>query len=235
MQIETGTDAASVYEAQGGAEEAAKIEAAKAELLDESQQAEGEANGLILGKYGSVDDLAQAYKSLQSEYSRLKNGQSEPAISTQTAEPETAAPEAEESQASSDTGLSPEQTQAIAASLIGQAGGEAEYRRLTQWAADPNNVSAERVNAYNDALTKGDQLSATQALKAMQYDYLMRNGYEPKLVGGSVASAEVAPFESQQQVVKAMNDPRYSGPTRDPVYIKEIEARMAVSNLFSTR
>lgn len=232
MQIETGVDAASTYEAQGGAEEAAKIEAAKAELLEESQQLETGDSNLILGKYQTVDDLAQAYTSLQTEYSRLKNGQSEP---TQATEPAAAAPEAEENSTGTDPGLSPEQTQAIAASLIGQAGGEKEYRRLTQWAADPENVSVERVNAYNDALTKGDQLSATQALKAMQYDYLLRNGYEPKLVGGSVATSESSPFESQQQVVKAMNDPRYSGPTRDPIYIKEVEARMAVSNLFNTR
>ena len=51
------------------AAEDAKIEQAKADLVDESGAGEGE---LILGKYGSTEELANAYQSLQREYSKLK-------------------------------------------------------------------------------------------------------------------------------------------------------------------
>ena len=75
-----------------------------------------------------------------------------------------------------------------------------------------------------------------QALKSIQYDHLMSNGYEPKLTGGSAPAMEVRGFQSEAQVVQAMNDPRYSGPNADPAYIREVEQKMAVNpGLFAAR
>ena len=75
MGMDGSPEAAASY-----AEETARVEAARAELYDEATgSSEGE---LILGKYRSVDDLAHAYQSLQSEYSRLRNGQGQTAPET---------------------------------------------------------------------------------------------------------------------------------------------------------
>lgn len=226
-EIITGQDTAAQYDATGGAEEAAKVDAARAELVDE---ATAEANdGLILGKYQSTEDLASAYQSLQREYDRLKKGQPSAQQEEQPeAEAEAAEPDEDEAQA-----LPPERVQAIQDTIYRQAGGEAEYNRLAQWAA--RNLDPSRTEAYNKALESADEAGALTALKAIQYDYMMQKGYEPRLIGGRGSSGEVRPFDSERQVVEAMKDPRYSGDNPDPAYIKEVERRIAASEVFQTR
>jgi hypothetical protein len=96
-------------------------------------------------------------------------------------------------------------------------------------------MPTERVNAYNKALEDGDQGSILNALKGLQYDYMMKHGYEPRLTGGRAPSTETRGYDSEAQVVQAMKDPRYSGDNPDPAYIKEVERKIAVSNVFQTR
>jgi hypothetical protein len=69
------SEAGSPAEVSAAAEESAKVEAARAELYDEASGSQGQGDGLILGKYQSTEDLAQAYLNLQREFSRVKNGQ----------------------------------------------------------------------------------------------------------------------------------------------------------------
>jgi len=227
-EIITGQDSGTQYEASGGAEEAAKVDAARAELVDEANADAG--NGLILGKYETTEDLASAYQNLQREYARLKSGQP-------SAEPEGGADaEAEaEGEEAEDEGprIDPQRAAEIQDSIFRQAGGEAEYNRLAQWAA--RNLDSSRTEAYNEALRTGDEGAALTALKAIQYDYMMQKGYEPRLIGGRGSSGEVRPFDSERQVVEAMRDPRYSGDNPDPAYIKEVERRIAASNVFQSR
>jgi len=235
-EIITGQDAAASYEASGGAEEAARIDAARAELVDEATGSSG-TEGLILGKYQSTEDLALAYQNLQREYTRLKNGQGaeqseqvDPAPEQPAAEPVAAA----ETEVSPDPGtVDPAKAASIQQSVFDQVGGEAEYQRLATWAAQ--NLPAERTNAYNQALAAGDEGAIMNALKGLQYDFMMKNGYEPRLTGGRAPSNEIRGFESEAQVVAAMKDPRYSGDNPDPAYIKEVERRIAVSNVFQAR
>ena len=74
-EVQTGQDGA--YEASAVAEESAKVDAARAELVDEATQSAPPQEGeLILGKYKSVDDLASADQRLRSEYNKLKGGES---------------------------------------------------------------------------------------------------------------------------------------------------------------
>lgn len=228
-EVMTGMDAAAQFEADGGAAEAATVEAAKAALIDEGQAEPQDAGeGLLLGKFRSVDDLARSYQELER---RLGQGQqqqqqaeAEPEIQ---AEPEPVPPPlTEQGMQRSDTELA-----AIRQSMLDQAGGEEEYRRLTSWAA--SNLPSERVNAYDEAIRNADQGAIMTALKAMQYDYMMANGYEPRLTGGRAPVSEMRGFESERQALEAMKDPRYSGPTPDPAYIREVEQKIAVSNVFS--
>jgi hypothetical protein len=233
-EIITGQDAAASFEAAGGAEEAARVDAARAELVDEATGAPGEEGGssLILGKYQSTEDLANAYLSLQREYTRLKSGQApvSEAAESMPERPGTAeAPEKGEAPPSAD----PAVVAQIQESIFQQVGGEAEYQRLATWAA--NNIPTERLNSYNQALSSGDQAAILNSLKGLQYDFMMKNGYEPRLTGGRAPSNEIRGYESEAQVVAAMKDPRYSGDNPDPAYIKEVERRIAVSNVFQTR
>ena len=209
------------------AEESARVDAARAELYDE---ASGGSDGApILGKYNSVDDLAAAYQSLQAEYSRLKNGQ--------VAQPEQPQQEVEqggyEEEGDQPAPVALERAQQIRDRVMEQAGGDQQYQRIAGWASQ--NLPTERVNAFNSALNQGDEGAILNQLKGLQYDFMMANGYEPKLSGGRAPSQEVKGFASEAQVIEAMNDPRYSGQNPDPAYIREIERRIAVSNVFQAR
>jgi hypothetical protein len=97
-------------------EETAKLDAARAELVDEATGA----NELILGKYETTDDLAAAYQNLQREYTALKNG----AADQVSAEPaNTSEPATSEAEPVADQrGLDPTAVAAIQQSIYDQAG-----------------------------------------------------------------------------------------------------------------
>lgn len=227
-EVQADQDGSLSTESGAVQEEAAKIDQARAELYDEAtgQQAEGSGENLILGKYKSQEDLVQAYQSLQAEYTKLKGSV-----------PETPAPEAQEAPADEPKAegrqLSADDAYRIRDSMFEQVGGEERYRAIAGWAA--TNLPSERLTAFNDALSGGDQGTILNQLKGLQYDHMMATGYEPKLTGGRAPSNEVKGFASEAQVVEAMQDPRYSGSNPDPAYIKEIERRIAASNVFSSR
>ena len=223
--IQTGDGS---FEADGAAEEAAKVEAARTELIDEALP-EGES--LIMGKYNSTDEVVEAFKSLQSEYSRLKGGQ-EAAPSA----PEQPAPTQQQQQEQPSNQVTPEQALQIRESMFKQVGGEDRYKAVAGWAS--TNLPSERLTSFNQALESGNQSQIINQLKGLQYDHMMATGYEPRLARGtSAAQSSAVPFESEAQVVAAMNDPRYqNGPRMDPTYIKEVEQRMAASTgVFQSR
>ena len=214
----------SAFENEGAlAEEQAKVEQAKAELMDEEPQE----TGYLGGKYKSIEDLENGYKAMQAEYTRLKEQ-----VGSSEAEPEE--DDAEEEEQDNTPQITNEQFRQIKQAMFDQVGGESKYNALAQWAA--SNIGEDRKAAYDSALRSGDQVQIMQALKSIQYDHMMSNGYEPKLTGGGAPSLEVRGFQSEAQVVQAMNDPRYSGPNADPAYIREVEQKMAANpNLFATR
>jgi hypothetical protein len=163
-EVQTGMDS-SPSEVAAVAEESAKVEAARAELYDEATGAsEGE---LILGKYQSVDDLANAYQSLQAEYSRLKGGavQQEEQPATEV-EQEDDDEEEEESQPR----VSTERAQQIRERIMEQAGGDQQYQRIAGWASQ--NLPEERLSAFNNALNSGDEGAILNQLKGLQYDFM---------------------------------------------------------------
>lgn len=223
--IQTGDGS---FEADGAAAEAAKVDAARTELIDEAVPA-GE--GLIMGKYNSTDEVVEAFKSLQSEYSRIKGGQeAAPPV------PQETAPVQQEQQEQAGSQITPDQAMAIRESMFEQVGGEDRYKAVAGWAS--TNLPEARLTSFNKALEAGDQSQIINQLKGLQYDHMMATGYEPRLArGSSAAQSSAVPFESEAQVVAAMNDPRYqSGPSMDPAYIKDVEKRMAASTgVFQSR
>ena len=220
------------YETGAATEEAARVETARAELYDEAQGVSNEGDGgLLLGKYRSAEDLAEAYKSLQAEYTRLKSG-AQPEPQQQAVEEVGQEPAEDEAEPNSQR-IDEATAVAIQQRVFEMAGGQDGYTRLANWVA--GNLPADRVNSWNEALAQGNESQIITTLKGLQYDYMMANGYEPRLTGGRAPSNEVRGYSSEAQVVEAMSDPRYSGNNPDPAYIREVERRLAVSNLFQAR
>lgn len=59
--------------------------------------------------------------------------------------------------------------------------------------------------------------------------YVKATGTEPNLIGGKTPSAPSEKFESHDQLVRAMNDEKYS---TDPAYRKMIERKISNSSIF---
>ena len=225
--IETGQD--NTVD-QGAVDEQAKIDQARADLYDEAtggnppSESEGQ-DDLILGKYKSQADLVDAYKNLQRENERLRSG-GEP-----EAETEVEYGQPDNSQQGDNTpGVSPEEAARIRDNIFEQVGGKDKYQALLGWASQ--NLPSGRIDSFNGALDAADEGAIIAQLKGVQYDYMMATGYEPKLTGGRAPSNDVQGFASEAQVIAAMQDPRYGN---DPAYIKEVEQRIAVSNVFNQR
>tara|TARA_B110000008_G_C16940744_1_gene552344 strand:+ start:1061 stop:1726 length:666 start_codon:yes stop_codon:yes gene_type:complete len=204
-------------------EEQAKIDQARSDLYDEAagNQPAAPEDNLILGKYQSQADLVDAYKNLQRENERLRTGEVE--------QPEVDSPDREEEQEQGNQ-LTAEDAGRIRDNVFGQVGGQDRYQALMGWASQ--NIDEARTQAFNDALQSGNEGAILSQLKGIQYDHMMATGYEPKLTGGRAPTNEVQGYSSEAQVIRAMQDPRYQD---DPAYIKEVEQRIAVSNVFNKR
>ena len=222
-EIQTGLDDASNQE--GYAEEQAKIQAAKAELYDEQQQTAQEENGLILGKYQTQEDLVEGYRNLQREVERMRRGEAE-----EPEAPVSEDPREDEDEDDDAPELSTEHYERIKGRMFEQVGGEEKYQALMRWGQ--KNVSDAQAEAYKEALDSGNETLILQMLKGFQFDQMMSTGYEPKLTGGRAPSQQIQGFASEAQVVEAMRDPRYA---TDPAYVKEVEKRIAVSDVFNAR
>ena len=215
------------FDEQASIDEAAKVEQAKQELVDERT---GEESELLMGKYGSTDELISAFKALQGEYSRLKGGstQAEPEPQPESQpEPQALQPPVQQQ------AVQQEQANAVVEAIFQQTGGEQKYHAMASWAA--KNMDKAAVESFNAAIRSGDKDRAINAVKGMQYDYMTQTGYEPRLIGGRAPASEGPKgFTSEAQVVAAMSDPRYqNGPMQDPAYVQEVEARLKASNVFS--
>ena len=226
--VDVGNDGS--FNEDAVAEEAAKVEAAKHELVDERT---GESGELIMGKYGSQDELIAAFKSLQGEYSRIKGGNVEEAPEPQATQAEGVAPEPDRQQAQQEQGVTPEQGAQVVKSVFEQAGGEQRYHAMAAWAA--KTLDDQAVLSFNQAINSGDVGRAVSAVKSLQYDYMAATGYEPRLVGGRAPASEGPKgYQNEAQVVAAMMDPRYQqGPKQDPAYVAEVEARLNASKVFT--
>jgi len=224
-----------------GVSEEARQEQAKAELIKEEY---GEPTPLILGKFQNQDALAKSYSELESEAGRLRAElaalkgappaaaapsaeATPPAAATPADEPPVTPPPATPPAAEQPPAIPPERQQQIIGAVLAQAGGDTEFAKLADWAS--KNLEPARIQVFNDALTKGDEQLALMSLRAIQYDRMMKNGYEPPLMGGKAVSDAVKPFRSEQEVTAAMADYRYSGVDADPAYIEDVTRRLAAS------
>jgi hypothetical protein len=111
--------------------------------------------------------------------------------------------------------------------ITSAVGGEKVLGEMLAWATA--NLSAEDLTAYNKAVSSSDASQVKLAVNGLHHAY--SQAQHPNLLKGNrpPSSANVEPFNSNQEVVQAMQDSRYD---RDPAYRAQIAARVAVSNVF---
>lgn len=119
------------------------------------------------------------------------------------------------------------QADVIRKDVFTSVGGEDTYASMMGWAA--KSLPASDVSAYNKAMDSGDPSLAKLAVAGLHSKFTVANPTEPKLLQGGTGSVGAEGFESTQQVVVAMRDPRYKV---DPAYRKSVDRRLTNSNIF---
>jgi len=103
---------------------------------------------------------------------------------------------------------------------------EGNWDQMAEWAA--NNLSPEEVNTFDEIVQNGTVEQAKLAAKGLYAQYKAENGVSPKLVQGAVSGSSTMPFKSNQELARAMSDPRYK--SGDKSYHEEIDRRIAASH-----
>jgi hypothetical protein len=106
------------------------------------------------------------------------------------------------------------------------AGGEQAYANIINWAK--TNVPAEQINAFDEVVNSGSVQAINLAVAGLKAQYDNANGVEGKMVTGKAPTNSGDVFRSQQELVAAMNDPRYD---RDPAYRQDVIEKLDRSNL----
>ena len=109
--------------------------------------------------------------------------------------------------------------------VYNSVGGEAEYNKLTSWAAE--NMEDKALDAFNTVIDQGNPTAIQLAVAGMKAEYDNSEGYEGRMLTGKAARATDG-FRSQAEVVAAMSDPRYD---RDPAYRQDLYDKLERSNV----
>ena len=106
------------------------------------------------------------------------------------------------------------------------AGGEQQYANIINWAK--SNLPQESINAFDEVVNTGSIQAIKLAVAGLKTEYNNANGVEGKMVTGKQAPNNGDVFRSQQELVRAMSDPRYDN---DPAYRQDIIEKLDRSDL----
>ena len=112
-------------------------------------------------------------------------------------------------------------TEADVKELKGIVGGEKNYANMIQWAQGA--LNEQEIKMFDAVMAKGDPLGAFFAVRALGYAYNDAVGYDGKMVQGKPPKQSSDQFRSQQEVVRAMADPRYD---EDPAYRMDVMEKL---------
>ena len=102
-------------------------------------------------------------------------------------------------------------------------GGEENFKQMVSWAQA--NMTPAEIQAFNSQVSSPSQEAALLAVQGLQARYTAAVGSAPKNLLGGNASA-VAPtsgYQSREQIVQAMSDPRYGA---DPAYRNSVMQKL---------
>ena len=111
-------------------------------------------------------------------------------------------------------------------SLKNTAGGEKEYDAMMGWAGE--SLESSEIEMFDAVMDKGDPLSCFFAIQALKYRYNDANGVEGEMLTGKAARNQGDKFESQSQVIEAMNDSKYEN---DPAYRRKVMEKLERSDV----
>jgi hypothetical protein len=114
----------------------------------------------------------------------------------------------------------------VAASAIRDSvGGKENYDAMIEWAS--SSLPASEIDSFDEIVSGGSKDTANMAVKGLYARYLSEGGGSPvNIAKGGTSKAAIQPFNSNAQVVEAINDRRYQ---IDPAYRAEVEKRISVS------
>lgn len=105
--------------------------------------------------------------------------------------------------------------------LKGIVGGEQNYSNMIDWAQ--KTLNEQEVRMFDAVMERGDPLAAFFAVRSLAYAYNDAIGYDGNMVQGKAPRQSNDQFRSQQEVVRAMADPRYD---EDPAYRRDIMEKL---------
>nr|DAQ24457.1 MAG TPA: capsid assembly protein [Caudoviricetes sp.] len=112
------------------------------------------------------------------------------------------------------------------------AGGSEGYADMVEWAR--GNLSPEEISAFDHIMAGGNKELIVLAVTGVVSRWKAATGSAPRQLTHGKASAgrgrPVDVFESADEVVQAINDPRYK--RGDAAYIRSIERKMGRSKIF---
>lgn len=115
----------------------------------------------------------------------------------------------------------------LARHVVESAGGQEEFIKLQTFASQQN---ADYKKMWNDTMNSGNIMAIQTMLRGIKADMVQTMGSSnPTIMGASGAVSTDAGFNSKQEMVTAMADPRYG---KDKAYTREIEQKVINSKLF---
>ncbi len=110
--------------------------------------------------------------------------------------------------------------------IHGLVGGQENYNNMMGWAND--NVPEQEINMYDAVMELGNPLAAYFAVQSLALKYQDAAGRDGQMITGKAPRSTGDKFNSQAEMVKAMEDPRYND---DPAYREAIMEKLQRSDI----
>ena len=110
--------------------------------------------------------------------------------------------------------------------IQGLVGGEENYNQMLGWAQ--GNLPRQEIELFDAVMDQGNTLAAYFAVQSMALKYQDSIGKDGQMVTGKAPRSTGDVFKSQQEMVEAMNDPRYND---DPAYRDSILEKLERSDI----
>ena len=127
---------------------------------------------------------------------------------------------------SQNTPQSREFTEQDVQQIHGLVGGQENYNNMMSWANQ--NVSEQEINMYDAVMETGNPLAAYFAVQTLALKYSDMAGRDGQMITGKAPKSTSNVFNSQAEMIKAMEDERYND---DPAYREEILQKLERSNI----
>ncbi len=106
------------------------------------------------------------------------------------------------------------------------AGGDKGYTNMMGWAKD--SLAKQEIDMYDAVMERGEPLACYFAVQALKYRFDDASGVDGEMLTGKASSSQGSSYQSQAQLVEAMDDPRYEN---DTAYRQDVMKKLERSNL----